>query len=154
MASNVCPYKFIKNLATKTRFDNFSYQMLFWHNFPLIRHQKLIKNAKLERLIERQCVITLPMTFNSTWLKSVKTEVWNLKFDKNCENENDKDYFNFNKNESNNSRVFKLGKSHEKEKMCLRSEKRSKNLLVARIETVFLATFVSKFKADILQGVS
>ena len=80
---------------------------------------------------------------NDLQLYLTKTEVWDWKFDKYCENKNDEDYFNFIKNESNNSRVFKLGKSHEKEKMCLRSEKRSKSLLVARIETVFLATFVS-----------
>ena len=76
MASNKCPNKSIKYLATKTRFDNFSYQVLFWYNFSLIRHQKFLKNAKLKRLTKRQCVITLPMTFNSTW--KLKFEIENL----------------------------------------------------------------------------
>ena len=78
MASNVCLYKFIKNLASKTWFDNFSYQVLFWHDFLLIEHQKFLKNAKLKRLTERQCVITLPMTFNSAWLWKLKFEIENL----------------------------------------------------------------------------
>ena len=93
LASNMCLYKSIKNLAIQTRFDNFSYQVLFWRNLLLIKHQKLIKNAKLRTHTERQCVITLPMTFNSTWLWKIKFK--NLNFDKNCESENDKNYFSF-----------------------------------------------------------
>ena len=122
MVSNVCPYKFIKNLATKTWFDNFSYQVLFWHDFPLIEHQKFLKNAKLKRLTERQCVITLPMTFNSAWLWKLKFEIENLtktvkmKMTRTIS-------ISFRMNQT--IQEFSSWESHMKKvKICLRSEKR------------------------------
>ena len=116
-----------KILPSKLEMITFLIRCCFDVIFYYFNTKSFWKMPNLKQLFERQCVITLPMTFNSAWLwkfKNWSLRIWQKLWKWKWQGLHISISFRMNQT----IQGFLNWKSHLKRlKMCLRSEKRSKS---------------------------